>query len=296
MTDERIDREDRAILAAIEALESGRVSGPTFLPEESPEDRALEREYHELLGLIPEQIEPIEPSPEARERLMAALPKRSAAGPGEARPKESAGRSAEVRPFRSAASATGSTRRGAPPFAWAAGIALFALALAGWLAFQLADQSAQLARTEELLAQEVLARSIGDERLSEISQRLVSFTAPGTQVCLMYPTGEAPPQPEARGALFMSEVERAWYIQARDLEPAPDGMAYVLWALAEGDAMPLGRLAMDDDREAIVQWAADALPDYDMTGVAVTLEDPAALERPTGPVLLYGARADMFSL
>ncbi|MEM7048463.1 MAG: anti-sigma factor [Acidobacteriota bacterium] len=285
--DERIDREDRAILAALDALETSRVDGPAA-PAKGDEG-ALEREFHELLGLIPMELEPEPPSPEVKERLMASLP------PRRNETRHGSG-TAEIRPFRAPDKAPG--RSLSSLLAVAASLTILALAFAAWLGVKISSQSTQLASVEQQLDAEIQARTVSDERLAEISEKLMTVTAPGIQVCLLRPTGDDPPQPAAKGTLFLSKEQRSWFLQARDLDPAPEGSAYVLWALDGEAASPLGVLTSDQARGGHgVQVAGDALPvGGGMTAVAVTLEQSRQTARPSGPMLLYGEQADMLNL
>jgi hypothetical protein len=80
---EPIHPEDLTILAAVEALgsesEALGVSSHADLDDTTEETRA--RLYNELLGLIPYELEPIEPSAGVKARLMAALQPAASATP-----------------------------------------------------------------------------------------------------------------------------------------------------------------------------------------------------------------------
>ena len=60
-------REEQAILLALERLEA---LDPLAATAGSAEDSALVHEYVELLGLLPETLEPLAPSPDNRARLL----------------------------------------------------------------------------------------------------------------------------------------------------------------------------------------------------------------------------------
>jgi hypothetical protein len=67
------NREDLTILAAIEALERGDDPAAASGPRGDETAETLARLYTEVLGLVPAELEPVTPRPEARERLLAAL-------------------------------------------------------------------------------------------------------------------------------------------------------------------------------------------------------------------------------
>ena len=64
--------EDRTILAAIEALERG-IDASAGAPRGDEAAETLARLYTEVLGLLPYGLEPAEPSPEIRQRLMTSI-------------------------------------------------------------------------------------------------------------------------------------------------------------------------------------------------------------------------------
>lgn len=67
------NREDLTILAAIEALERGNDPTAPTGPRGDETAETLARLYTEVLGLVPAELEPVAPRPEARERLLAAI-------------------------------------------------------------------------------------------------------------------------------------------------------------------------------------------------------------------------------
>jgi hypothetical protein len=67
------NREDLTILAAIEALERGDDPTAASGPRGDETAETLARLYTEVLGLVPAELEPVTPRPQARERLLAAI-------------------------------------------------------------------------------------------------------------------------------------------------------------------------------------------------------------------------------
>ncbi len=279
------EREDRAVFEALAALAvvdpAGGGAAEPGAGEPDPAAAAAEaRAYTEILGVLPRGLEPVAPSPEVRRRLMAAV--RAGAG---------------TLPFRRPALApatAGSAGPAAPrwPLALAAALAALALGLAGWLGLRVAGQAATIAeltgalsaagersaRLEEANAELTSARA-------ELSHRLALATSLGMVACPLKPMDDD--HPEVRGLLFMSPGGGPWLVSVHDLEPAPEGAAYVLWFLGGGEPRRAGVLAPGPDRAA--QMTAETMPGHEaMTGVALTLEPSPQAERPSGPMLLFG--------
>jgi anti-sigma-K factor RskA len=257
---DRPDPEEQAILDALAALEDGE---PAAGGRET-------RAYTELLGLLPHGLEPVVPSPEVRRRVLAAVGERG-------RPSAAAPRSAARWPL-----------------ALAAAIAAVAIGLAGWLGARVGAQDA----TIEALTAELAAAAERSSRLARenaeltaargaLAHQLSLATSPGMVACPLEPMDED--HPGVRGMLFLSPGGGPWLLSVQDLEPPPAGGVYVVWFLGGDDPHHMGVLAPGPDRT--VQLTAERMPGHEsMTGVAVTLEPSAAVERPTGPTLLFGDR------
>lgn len=306
----RPDRQELAILDALEALGGGEAAAGA-----GPESRA----YVELLGLLPYGLEPVVPSPELRSRVLAAVREHGRAGEGVADDPAAAapaGRSGAAGPAAAgrsedpavaeAASAPApipfrrpDSGRAAPPrragrwaLPLAAALAALGIGLAGWLSLRLGEREATIATLDRELAA-AGERAGRLERINaeldaarrELSHRLALATSPGMVACPLKPMDRE--YPEVNGLLYLSPGGGPWLLSVHRLEPPPAGSVYVVWFLSGDAPHHMGVLAPGPDRS--VHIAANRMPGQEsMTGVAVTLEPTAAVERPTGPMLLFG--------
>jgi hypothetical protein len=282
---DRPDPEEQAILDALEALEESEPAG-----EGGRESRA----YIELLGLLPDGLEPVAPSPEVKRRVMAAVGERARGADGGARPAaepEAADPAPAPIQFRRPPSAP-LLRTARWPLPLAAAIAALAIGLAGWLSLRLGEQD----RTIEALSADLAAAAEQASRLArenaelaaarrELSHQLSLATSRGMVACPLKPMDRE--YPRVSGLLFMSPGGGPWLLSVHDLDPPPEGGVYVVWFLGGDAPHSMGVLAPGPDRS--VQLTAERMPGHEsMTGVAVTLEPSAEAERPSGPTLLYG--------
>lgn len=264
--------EERAILNALEELEGDPAATP---PRPAADLPAPERAYVELLGLLAYGLDPVAPSPELKQRVMEAAKAADGEPPRAVRPAPP-----PVAPLRRPA------RPGSRWLPLAAALALVAIGVSVFLGYRSIEQSRRLADLNRRL-DEVMQRS---ERLAEVrhdlSWQLAMVTSPGIEVCPLRPQGEEPPQPRAHGLLFLSPERGAWYLRIRNLEPRPDGV-YTLWFLRDGAPINGGVLTPGPDLD--VELTNENMPSGPwMNGVAVTLESGPSVDRPTGPMLLFG--------
>lgn len=306
MTNGETHSEDLTILAAIEALDRGIGSpGGTPPPDELSETDTLARLYTEVMGLIPYQLEPVEPSPEVRTRLMALV------HGDETQPAADAGRatpplavplrsSQEVRaprpaspvpPAHQGAASRRSSRQW--PLALAAVLSFLLLGLSAWLYLQLGQQRQTIASLEQELATERArvaevteeARKIHATAL-DMREKFSLVTSPAVEVSPMRPVGEPPPQPYARGILFVASDHQHWYLSLDGLQPATNGKAYKLWFVADQGAVPAGSFTAQPG--APIELSSKHMP-AGTKGVLVTLEDDPQAPKPTGPEILRAA-------
>ena len=278
----RPDREELAILDTLEALGGGEAAAGA-----GPESRA----DVELLGLLPYGLEPVVPSPELRSRVLAAVREHGRAREGVA--DDPAAAPAPI-PFRRPESGTAAPPRRGGRWALplAAALAALGIGLAGWLSLRLGEREATIAALDRELAA-AGERAGRLERINaeldaarrELSHRLALATSPGMVACPLKPMDRE--YPEVNGLLYLSPGGGPWLLSVHHLEPPPAGGVYVVWFLSGDAPHHMGVLAPGPDRS--VHIAADRMPGQEsMTGVAVTLEPTAAVERPTGPTLLFG--------
>ena len=258
--------EDRAALRAIDSLSVGAAR--------TSEEVAIEREFVELLGLLPYELDPETPSPRAREGLLLSV-----SGESQAR----------VVPFASEAdrSPASEPRRGALTLL-AAALAAVAITLAGWggwLLSRLGDERATVARLEERLERTSMSEdelAAAKAELARLENRLSLLTTPGIEVCALRPRGD---QPEARGILYVSADRGRWVLAADQLEVCPEGRRYVLWFLTESEAIRGGSFEVVAGQR--IEVAADGVPP-ETRAVMVTLEAEEEPPAPEGPTVLYG--------
>lgn len=282
------DREIRSILEALEGAPAGE--GPRGEPDE--ESETLVRLYSEVLGLLPEELEPVTPSPEVKQRLMRAIGQ----GPAAAVPPRSPVEPLPgPRPVRPASGPVTLPRQRARrwPIALAAAVAVLSLGFSAWLFFGLREQGETIARlTRELAAarsqaeRAEAAQAQADRAFAElvtVREQLQLVTSPAVEVGAMRPAGSQPLQPQARGVLFVAADRQHWYLCLEGLRPAEQGKAYVLWFVA-GDN-PVASGAFTASAEGPVELRDARMP-VGTNQVVVTLEDDPKAQKPGGPAIL----------
>jgi anti-sigma-K factor RskA len=103
------------------------------------------------------------------------------------------------------------------------------------------------------------------------------FTAPDSRTVELAGTGGA-------GRVVWSESEQRAVLVLDDVEPVGEDRAYELWFVADDVPRPAGLFRPDDGRVVAVLEDLPAGADV----VAITEEDAAGAEAPTGPILLQG--------
>ena len=301
--------EDRTILAAIEALEgtasaAGAPAGPG--PEQTAETETLARLYTEVLGLIPFELEPMAPSPQSRERLLALLQtteSRPAAEPPPAPAPSRGSREVPVPrllpPGRPAAAMARRPSRW--PLALAAVLALAALGLSGWLYQQLSreratvaslrqDVKSERARVAAALAEAQELRATSGKDLTDLRAMREKFglvTSRAALVAPMHPLGRRPLQPGApHGILFIADNHQHWYMSIQGLQPAEPGQTYKLWFVAPQGPVDAGAFVVRSGEP--MELTSKSMP-ADTRGAMITLERDPNVAKPTGPEILRSA-------
>jgi hypothetical protein len=296
--------EDRTILAALEALESG--SGEPLAPDEPTETaEMLARLYTEVLGLIPCELAPAAPQPEVRARLMASVRGEAApAGasgddtlPGEAAQEVGARPAPAARPVVSrempaaprAALRTPALlrRRSAWPLALAAILVVVLGGLSAWLLQQRAEQGARIDVLQAELAEERqrAEQAVAEARqeMERMRQSLTLVTSPAVTVSPLHPVGEPS---LARGMLFVAADHQHWYLAVHDLPPAPPGRDYQLWWVADEGTVSGG--AFEARAGEKVELSSETMP-ANTRDVMITLEPQGGAAAPSGPKVLQAA-------
>lgn len=306
------EQEDQAILKLLEGSEAETA------PEESDEtsveasaEASWARGYTELLGLIPAELDPVQPPPSAKKRLMAAVAEsardRSREGrtskahrpvPISGHPRFARGLTPPELAARAAANAAANAAGNAASdnrfrsFLTAAVIALMMVGVSGWFYLQLARQQELVGQLrEELQATNQRLEELDDGRRDLVSSLRAVGLMPQHPIdwCPLRPAGEKPVQPDAHGSLLLVMENDRWSVRIRNLAPTVGNQVYILWFLDEDS--PIKRINLGQgDRP--VQIAATGIP-RTMTAAAVTLEPSQDVTEPSGPRILYGHNRDM---
>ena len=323
-----IHPEDLTILAAVEALERGRdaTPGARRTPGGTEAAETLVRLYDEVLGLIPYELEPIEPSSGVKARLMAAIQRgepekiqdaRDPAPPTLAEPirltsvppaqPPRVGNlptpaplrtvSREMPVYRPAALTPPPPRRSARPARWplalAASLALLFAGLASVLYLQLNQQRETIDRLGQQLDLERgrAATAVKQARQTEadslsMRDKFVLITSPAVQASPMRPPGTNPLQPAARGVLFVASDHQHWYLSLHDVAPAPEGKTYKLWFMADQGPVSGGVFTARPGEP--VELSSKEMP-AGIKAVKITLEADPKATQPAGPEVLQAA-------
>ena len=307
--------EDHTILAALAALET-RGGDPPGLGEKSGEAtetaETLARLYTEVLGLVPYELEPAVPRPEARARLLAAVRGDETLPGDETQPTilELEPRPAPpVRPAplpRPAVSrempvapriAMVPRRRSVWPMALAATLILALGGLSGWLWLRqarMAEMEETIASLESQLAAEKReaeqARAGMQAAMERMRVNLALVTAPAVKAMPLRPVD---PQRPGRGILFVAADNQHWYLAVHELPPAPPGQDYQLWWEARDGTSSGGVFDLRPGEK--VELYAETMPE-ETRGVKITLEPARGVSQPTGPEVLRAAAGEVYRL
>lgn len=289
--------EDAIILATLEGSlsDDGRVVRPLSDAEEVSLE-TLERSYVELLGLLPDELEAVEPRPEVKDRLMERI------AAGEAEP-----RVATVTPHPSFLEAQAATKGPEPrgtaeprrsanwrPWLMAAVVALAMIGSSIFFYSELHRERETIAALQQQLeATSQRVELLAEGRVDVIEAlRALSVSAPqAVDVCPLRPTGADPLQPSAHGSLVLATNEGRWYLRARDLAPVEGERTYVLWFL-DPEGQPIHRVVLEPGFDRSVEIQAEGIP-MPMEAASITLEPSRHALRPSGPRVLYGHRMEM---
>jgi hypothetical protein len=275
----------------------------------SEEEQTLRRLYTEVLGLLPHSLAPVEPRPEVRQRLLAAI--REPAGPtAAAMPAAGRRRAVEEIPSEEATlpgvlppgeathpslALAAPAPAGAPrsrgrrwAMALAAVVALAALGLAALLFARLEESRAELVRRERELA--ALADR-GEQRsaelaglrseLAELAGKLGLLTQPGVAACPLRPPGDLG---LARGVVYIGADHQHWLLRVTGLPPVPPDRTYQLWFVTAAGPVSGGTFRTSAGADA--ELGSPTMPGG-ITAMAITVERAGGAREPsTEPVLL----------
>jgi len=241
-------------LAELDGSERDTVDGWDRLSES--ERLRIERLDVEVLGQLPETLDPVEPSPGVKAELMAQI-----AAP-------------VVTPFPISA-------RSAPP-RWllplAATVAVVAIGAAVWMAGTVREQQAQLTELQgqiEGYAALETSLSAARENLSLVSSR-------GVEVCPLRPvSGTTGDERGPFGLLFVASDHQHWYVRVAGLEAQPDRY-YRVWFETEDGMVPAGDLLGQE-----LELGAPTMPEG-TRAIHVSVETTPNAETPSGELVLFG--------
>ncbi len=274
------DLTDESLLRLLDEFEAGEGGLSEGRPAPAdPAEARLEREYRELVGMLPCALDPAAAPPGGRERLLARVAAEGAAGGAGPR---TAGLDLSARRRVSSAS---SGRPGAALRRWAlplaAGLSAVMLGVTLWLAAEVARQGERIAR----LSGELEVRQAAELRLASLEQSLSIVTAPKTELCALRPAGERPLQPRARGVLYVAQDHQHWYLAIHDLKPCERGRSYQLWFHAGGEAVSAGMFTAVPGEP--VELGSETMP-KGTRAVSVTIEPAGGSPQPSDQVVLHG--------
>ena len=255
-------------LARGEAIDAG-ADGP---------DAASRREYLELMGALGASVEPVEPPPAIRDRLLAEVRGEPAAAPGEVAPAPLA---APQPP------SSGGPRRWALPLA-----ASLAIALAGVVGYQAAQLSGQRATIEQLAGRLAEVESGAPTvaalqgQLAAMQQRMTLITGRGVEICPLKPMAAEAREADSRGVLYVAADHQHWYLTLDGLRPCKQGRSYQLWFVPT-DGEPVSAGTFDVMEGVRVELSSETMP-ANTRAITITLEPAGGSQEPTGPAVLHG--------
>lgn len=251
---------------ALGALDAGEVRRVEEHLATCAECRAELDEWRDTAGALAYTVNPAEPSPALRSRILDSV-RLNNASPAQAITETQKASSSNVipmpRPRRGRAQVFG---------AIAASLAVIALAASLFLAWRLNQTERELARYHQ--AVDVLAREASEERRAR-----ELLTSPESQSALLAGTNMAP---SARAHLAFDRRTGHAMLFAYDLPPAPAGKAYQLWFISGGKVMPGRVFTPDQSGSAMINEQVPVASLGASSIFAVTLEPAGGVQTPTG--------------
>jgi anti-sigma-K factor RskA len=274
-----------AALHAVGALsEPERARFEAHLAQGCPECEAELASLGPAIDALADAVEPVEPGPELRRRVLAFAEPLAAAAASEPE--------ARVVPLR--------RRAWLPLLAAAASIALAVVLGVQSIALrsQLDRARAQAADLERALAseQETVQRVRGELEQARTAQQVLTaqvealeattrvLTAPATRTVALAGQG---PAAAARARAFLSPDTHTLILYAYDLPPLPEDRTYQAWVIPDKVPVPAGVFEPEQGGFARHEVSDVAGLDAPVT-VAVTIEPRGGLPQPSGPIVLAG--------
>ncbi|MEJ2084076.1 MAG: anti-sigma factor [Acidobacteriota bacterium] len=283
--------EDRLIHELLDRL-SDDVT-PSLVLDREPVESAPEtiaREYVELLGLLPYELDTESPSSALKGRIASAVEATLVPAPSET------GRGILLTPSAPGSEAVTSVAARQRASTGSPGLlalaACFAVALLGISIWQSAHLAEQRTTIEELAGRLQDANSqIADledfkEGLRQARNNLALVSSPGVEVCTLRPAEKALAQENAHGTLFVAADHKSWYMRLEGLVPCPLGRKHQIWFVRrDGSAVSGGLFEVEAGQG--IEISSELMP-IDTVAVMITLEPQGGSDSPTGPSVLYG--------
>jgi hypothetical protein len=272
------ENEERAILAVLEKLEREARAAA----DDEQEELRLEREYTEVLGLLPYENEPVPPSAALRSRLLEAVRAEAAIVPiaVQAAPVAPAGSHRE-RPIASRLAAAAMV------------VAALGLAgLGGYLAASWQGERARAAAVEAALAQYASEAdsSPAQREMEALEARFSLVTTPGVEICRLEPRSGGLGERKAQGHLYIAPDHEHWLLTVHGLDPCRGQQAYHVWFVTDDGPVSGGFFHVAAGRPS--ELGSEQMPSG-IREVIVTLEPSESSAQPTGPTVLYGDEPEM---
>lgn len=248
---------------------------------EAAKDEASEyllRTYLEVVGLLPYELEPVQPSPATKNRLLAHLTTED-----DSPHTKQAGQVALTSPTRDA----GGWRSWALPLA--AGLAVALVGVSGWQRINMDRQREEIAKLSGHLRQvnlESAELAQYRQQLAEAQAKLAVLASSGVEVCSLHPVDEQIAAPLPTATLFVAPDHQHWYLRIDGLEPSPEDHAYQLWFITDEGAQVSGG-TFDPQPGTRLELTAETMPGGTVA-VSVTMEPVGGSAEPSSPPLLYG--------
>ena len=226
----------------------------------------LIREYLEVLGLLAYNLEPEEPSPVVKEKLMSTIE-------GDL----SADLKSTVDPIGPSKGAEVIMMPDRKRPSWALPLAAsFAFALLGFSIWQSTHLTSQKGTIEDLAGllhdANLQIADTTDYRASlrQAESNLALVSSPGVEVCALHPADAELSQEDARGTLFVAANHNRWYLRLDGLVPCPLGRKHQIWFVKSDGTAESGGVFDVKPGEGI-EVTSDIMPS-DTVAVMITLE------------------------
>jgi hypothetical protein len=275
--------EDRVLDELLERLNDNVAPavGAGSDPSRTSTDK-LVREYLELLGLLPYELETVQPSPVVKQRIMSAVE-------GTASYVEEGTAGAAEIPMSANVAEMPTRRRTNWALPLAAGLAVALFGLSIWQSGHLREQRGvidELAVRLDEANQEIAGAAEYRDGLRKAETNLALVSSPGVEICTLRPGDTETVQEQARGTLFVAADHKSWYMRLEGLVPCPLGRKHQIWFVKRDGTAVSGGLFDVSPGEGI-EVTSDLMPS-DTVAVMITLEPEGGSVEPTGPSVLYG--------